>query len=64
MKNFITFLDRSRLALSAGLAVIATIGTIKFVSPPLHQALYTWEGAIVLVAVPLAYLALRRYNIS
>lgn len=64
MKNFGKFLDRSRLALSAGLLVTALIGTTKLVSPALHQTLYAWEGMIILIVIPLAYLALRKYNIG
>ncbi len=63
-KNFITFLNRSILALAAGLALIAAVGTIKLISPPLHQVLYEWEGIALCFVVPLAYLALRKFNIS
>ncbi len=64
MKNFITFLDRSKLALAAGLLVVSTIGTIKLISPSLYQVLYEWESIAIFFVIPLAYLALRRFNIS
>ena len=64
MRNFVVFLDRSRLALAAGLAYVSFVGTTKFVSPPLYQMLYAWEGTALLIVIPLAYLVLCRYNIS
>ena len=64
MKNFVTFLTRSKLALAVGLVFVSIIGTIKFISPPLHQVLYAWEGTALFFVIPLAYLVLRKYNIS
>ncbi len=60
----IVFLDRSRLSLAAGLAFVTIVGTIKLISPPLHQVLYAWEDTALFFVIPLAYLALRKYNIS
>ena len=64
MQDFIVFLDRSRLSLAAGLAYVSFVGTVKLISLPLYQVLYESEGIALLVVIPLAYLALRRYNIS
>ena len=59
-----TFLDRFKLALAAGLMFVSIVGTIKFLSPPLYQVLYAWEGTALFFVIPLAYLILRRFNIS
>lgn len=57
------FLGRSRLSLAAGLALVSVIGTSKFISVPLYQTLYAWEGVALWFVIPLAYLAFRKYNI-
>lgn len=64
MKRFVTFLDRSKLALATGILFVSIIGTIRLISPPLYQVLYEWEGTALFFVIPLAYLALRKYNIS
>lgn len=58
------FLDRSRLALAAGIGLVSIIGTTKHVSIPLYQAMYEWEGVALCLFIPFVYFLLHKFDIS